>query len=115
MKEKLLYSAQYDCLMVAKPIYHNSHWYNFEGDPWGYEGKTAHKMDFLLGVAGFELIDTWKEPTEYRIYDNLNCMLIKDLGHLRIDSSLLKPGQHLQERSLREGSVWWTVAECWYI
>lgn len=57
MKCKVLYSPQYDCLMLAWPIYKNSRWYRMENDPWHYEGTAAHKMDFLKDVANFILID----------------------------------------------------------
>lgn len=50
--------------MIAKPIYERSHWYKFEGDPWGYEGTTAHKMDFLRDPSCFEVLDNWDEPVD---------------------------------------------------
>lgn len=61
MKIKLMYSPRYDCLMICKPIYSGSHWYNFENDPWSYGGCTAHKMDFLINFADFVLVDQWNE------------------------------------------------------
>lgn len=64
MTEKLLYSPKYDCLMIAKPIFEGSHWYKFEGDPWGYGGTAAHKMDFLKDPSCFEVLDSWPEAID---------------------------------------------------
>lgn len=61
MKVKLMYSPQYDCLMVCRPIYKGAHYYKFENDPWDYEGTAAHTMGFLEETANFIKIDEWKE------------------------------------------------------
>ena len=62
---KLLYSPQYDQLMIAVPLVEHSHWYRFWNDPWDYEGCVSHKMDFLRNVANFEVVDQWEYTSEW--------------------------------------------------
>lgn len=45
---KVFYHPGHDCLMVAFPCHTKSHWYWFDGDPYGYDGIVAYKISTLF-------------------------------------------------------------------